>query len=65
MMLAQAERFLSLGLRGEAIARAKHLVAQADEELRAQGPEARAAIETRRALALRFIEEHRSRPHGS
>lgn len=58
MMLAQAERFLAMGLRGEAVARARHLLTQADEELRAQGPEARPAIETRRALALRFIELH-------
>jgi hypothetical protein len=60
MMLAQAERFLAMGLRGEAVARARHLLAQADAELRAQ-PDARPAIETRRALALGIIEEHAPR----
>jgi hypothetical protein len=64
MMLAQAERFLAMGLRGEAIARARHLLAQADEELRVQGPEARPAIESRRALASQFIEQHRPRRAG-
>jgi len=66
-MLAQAERFLALGLRGEALARARHLVEQATRELETQGPEAHPAIEVRRSLALRFLDEHRlgkPRPSG-
>lgn len=65
MMLAQAERFLAMGLRGEAVARARHLLAQADVELRAQVPDARPAIETRRMLALRIIEEHAPRARSA
>ncbi len=63
MMLAQAERFLALGLRGEALARARHLVEHAARELETQGPEAHPAIELRRSLALRFVEEHRLDGH--
>ncbi|MBX7191440.1 MAG: hypothetical protein K1X94_05255 [Sandaracinaceae bacterium] len=59
MMLAQAERFLANGLRGEALARARQLLVQADLELESQGLEAHPAIETRRILARRFLEEHR------
>jgi len=59
MMLAQAERFLALGLRGEALARARPLLEHAARALEATGPEARPAIELRRSLALRFVEEHR------
>ena len=62
MMLAQAERFLALGLRGEALARARQLVVHASRELETQGPEAHPAIEARRWIARRFLEEHTPRP---
>ena len=61
MMLAQAERFLAMGLRGEAIARARQVLAHADRELREQGAEVRPAIETRRTLAMSFIEDNTPR----
>lgn len=61
MMLAQAERFLAQGLKGEAIARAKQVLVHVDRELEAQGLEASPAIETRRLLARRFLEEHGAR----
>ncbi|MBN8609742.1 MAG: hypothetical protein J0L92_04130 [Deltaproteobacteria bacterium] len=61
MMLTQAERFLSQGLKGEAIARAKQVLVHVDRELEAQGIEANPAIETRRMLARRFLEEHGAR----
>lgn len=63
MMLAQAEAFLARGERGEALARVRHLLAEAERELGLQGPEARAAIEARRSLARAFLEVHGRRGH--
>ena len=61
MMLAQAERFLANGLRGEALARARQVLVHADRETEAQGLEGHPAIETRRMLARQFLETHGAR----
>lgn len=61
MMLAQAERFLANGLRGEALARARQVLVHADRELEAQGLEASPSIETRRTLARSFLAQHGAR----
>ncbi len=58
MMLTQAEQFLAQGLKGEAIARARQVLVHVDRELETQGIESSPAIETRRVLARRFLEEH-------
>lgn len=59
-MLVQAERFRELGSPGEAAARARHLVTIADREIVRRPPDLRSAIESRRFLALRLIEELRA-----
>lgn len=64
LMLVQAERFLATGQRGEALARARQLLVQVDRELEAQGLEASPAIEMRRTLARRFLEEHGAPTRG-
>lgn len=61
MMLAQAERFLVNGLRGEALARARQVLVHAERELEALGLEASPGIETRRLLARQFLEAHGAR----
>ncbi len=64
MMLVQAEHFLANGLRGEALARARQLLAHADRELLTQDADVRPAIEMRRSLARRFLEENAPPRHG-
>ncbi|MFN9808415.1 MAG: hypothetical protein ACK6CU_02145 [Deltaproteobacteria bacterium] len=64
MMLAQAERFLALGLRGEAIARARQVLAHAERELEAQGLEAHPGIDARRMLARQVLAAHDPRIPG-
>lgn len=59
-MLVQAQRFRASGANGEAAARAQHLVTLADREIVRRPPDERAAIESRRFLALKLIEELRA-----
>ena len=57
MLLAQAERFLDLDLHGEAIARAKQVIAYAERGRRRAGDdETRAAFESRRLLGEALLE---------
>ncbi|MGF1469253.1 MAG: hypothetical protein ACFCGT_24285 [Sandaracinaceae bacterium] len=58
MMLAQAERFVDNNLPGEAVARAKQVIAYADRELRRapDGSPDRAAYRARRLLAEGLVQ---------
>jgi hypothetical protein len=61
-LLTQAERFRDTGAVGEAASRARHVISVSDLELVRRPPDERAAIATRRLLALRLIEELRAPP---
>ncbi|MCX7808382.1 MAG: hypothetical protein N2515_07220 [Deltaproteobacteria bacterium] len=55
MLLVQAERFREMGLRSEAIARAKALLRQAEVEAK-EAPELAPEIESRKRLAIELIQ---------